>query len=48
MIKFLLDMGVSPNCGKWLKNKGFDCIHLSELALHKLHDDQIIELARKE
>ncbi|MFM9943725.1 MAG: DUF5615 family PIN-like protein [Bacteroidia bacterium] len=47
-MKFLLDMGVSPNCGSWLKNKGFDCLHLSELGLHKLHDNQIIELARKE
>lgn len=41
-------MGVSPLCGKWLIDQGYDSIHLSELSLHTLHDDQIIELARKE
>ena len=37
-------MGVSPLSGKWLIKQGYDSVHLSELSLHTLGDDKIIEL----
>jgi predicted nuclease of predicted toxin-antitoxin system len=47
-MKFLLDMGVSNSCAKWLANFGHECVHLRNLNLHKLPDDEIIELAKIE
>lgn len=48
MIKFLLDMGVSPICGKWLNEVGYDAVHLNDLNLNELPDNDIIELAKSQ
>ena len=47
-MKFLLDMGVSQSCGRWLSGLGHDCVHLRDLNLHKLPDNEIVELAKAE
>lgn len=48
MIRFLLDMGVSPICGNWLNDRGWDAKHLNEMNLSKLPDNEIILLAQTE
>lgn len=48
MIKFLLDIGISPICKKWLSGLGFDSIHLSDRNLHTLSDSEINLIAKTE
>ncbi|MBL7995883.1 DUF5615 family PIN-like protein [bacterium] len=47
-MKFLADMGISQTTVRWLKDNGYDAIHLRELNLHRLPDSKIIEKARDE
>lgn len=46
MIKFLADMGISPRTVNWLRNRGYDAIHLVEESLETLPDDEILIKAR--
>lgn len=48
MMKFLADMGISPRTVNWLKNRGYDAVHLVEEGLETLPDDEILVKARNE
>lgn len=41
-------MGVSPICGIWINEMGYDAIHLNDLNLNKLPDNEIITLAKSQ
>lgn len=45
-MKFLADMGISPRTVNWLKDAGYDAIHLVEEGLERLADDEILVKAR--
>ncbi|RJQ50838.1 MAG: hypothetical protein C4526_11310 [Nitrospiraceae bacterium] len=47
-MSFLIDMPVSPEVARWLKEKGYDAVHASETGLHKTPDREIIEAAKKQ
>jgi predicted nuclease of predicted toxin-antitoxin system len=47
-MKFLLDMGISPNAVDFLQHLGHQAVHLQEQGLHRLSDPEILEKARKE
>lgn len=47
-MKFLADMGVSPQTVKSLRANGYDAIHLSEQNLIRLADSAILEKALEE
>ncbi len=47
-MKFLLDMGISPRTGEFLRENGHEASHLIEEGLHKLPDADIFEKARNE
>jgi len=47
-MKFLLDMGISPRTGEFLRENGHEASHLVEEDLHKLSDPDIFEKARSE
>jgi predicted nuclease of predicted toxin-antitoxin system len=41
-VKFLADMGVSMRTVTWLRQKGYDAVHLREEGLQRLPDHQIM------
>ena len=47
-MKFLADMGISQSTVNWLRDRGFDGIHLREEKLHRISDAAVIEKAKKE
>ena len=47
-MRFLADIGVSPRCMEWLREKGYDAVHLSEQGLHKLPDSEVLKKAHLE
>ena len=47
-MKFLADMGISQSTVKWLREKGYDAVHLREEDLHKMSDKDIVKKARNE
>lgn len=47
-MKFLADMGISQTTINWLKENGYDAIHLREENLQRISDVEIIKKARKE
>lgn len=47
-LKFLADMGISPYTVTWLKNQGYDAVHLIEENLEKIPDQKILIKAQKE
>lgn len=47
-MKFLADMGISPRTVNWLRNAGYDAVHLVEEGLERLPDDEILVKAREE
>lgn len=47
-MKFLVDMPASPQLAKWLKEKGHDAVHASDIGLYKTKDREIIKEARKQ
>jgi predicted nuclease of predicted toxin-antitoxin system len=44
-MKFLADMGVATRIVQWLKDKGYDAVHLREEKLHRLPNGLIFEKA---
>ena len=48
MIKFLIDMPISPETCKFLNQKGFDAVHLYHLNKSRATDAEVIELAKSE
>ena len=47
-MKFLLDMGVSPNTVDFLQRLGHQAIHLQQQGRHRLSDPEILKKARAE
>jgi predicted nuclease of predicted toxin-antitoxin system len=47
-MKFLLDMGISPETGSFLTGLGYEAVHLHEKGLDTLPDPSILEMAREE
>jgi predicted nuclease of predicted toxin-antitoxin system len=47
-MKFLADMGISQSTVKWLRQQGYDTIHIRDLNMHRAADDTIIEIASKD
>jgi predicted nuclease of predicted toxin-antitoxin system len=47
-MKFLADMGIPQSTIRWLRQLGYDAIHLREQGLQRLSDDKIIAKARTE
>ncbi|MEX2185796.1 MAG: DUF5615 family PIN-like protein [Pirellulales bacterium] len=47
-MKWLLDMGVSSRVADWLRQQGYDAVHLRDAGLQRLSDDQIFEKAVRE
>jgi predicted nuclease of predicted toxin-antitoxin system len=47
-LRFLLDMGISASVALWLKNQGYNAIHLNDENLNSLPDNLIIEKAISE
>lgn len=47
-MKFMLDMGISPKTAVFLRNLGYDAIHLHELKSDRLTDPAIMQMARNE
>jgi predicted nuclease of predicted toxin-antitoxin system len=45
-MKFLLDMGISPTVGAFLKEQGYESVHLIDEGLDELEDSQILQKAR--
>jgi predicted nuclease of predicted toxin-antitoxin system len=43
---FLADMGISQSTVKWLRQQGYDTVHVRDLNMHRSSDDEIIEKAR--
>nr|WP_262918357.1 DUF5615 family PIN-like protein [Mucilaginibacter straminoryzae] len=44
----MLDMGISTKTITWLRHKGYDAIHLSDVGLHTLTDIEILRKAVEE
>ena len=47
-MRFLADVGVSRSTSQELRQRGYDVLHLREQGLHRLPDDEILTLARRE
>lgn len=47
-MKFLVDMTASPQLAQWLKKKGYDAVHASDIGLFKTKDKEILREARKQ
>ncbi len=47
-MKFLLDMGLARTTAVFLRDHGYDAVHLRDEGLQCLSDDRIIEKARQE
>ena len=44
-MKFLVDMALSPDLAIWLRSRGHDAVHASELAMNRAADTQILSIA---
>ncbi|MGB3202172.1 MAG: DUF5615 family PIN-like protein [Nodosilinea sp.] len=47
-MRFLADMGISPRTVEWLRQQGYDSVHLVDEGLNRLSDEGIIDKARTE
>lgn len=47
-MKFLLDMGISPETGRFLRGIGDEAVHLHERGLDTLPDPLILQMAREQ
>ena len=47
-MKFLADMGISPQSVAFLRHRGIEAVHLHELGLIRLSDADIVEKARRD
>ncbi len=47
-MKFLADMGISPKSTQFLREQGYDALHLLDEQLGRLPDPEILEKARVE
>ncbi|MDB9525975.1 DUF5615 family PIN-like protein [Oscillatoria sp. CS-180] len=47
-MKFLADMGISPRTVEWLRQQGYDAVHLLDEGLQRLPDGEILQKAKAE
>lgn len=47
-MKFLTDMGISQTTVKWLKEQGFNAVHVRTLNMHRASDIEIVEKAKND
>lgn len=47
-MKFLADMGISQTTVKWLKEQGFDAVHVRNMDMHRASDPEILQKARND
>ena len=47
-MRFLADMGVSPRTVDYLREKGYEAVHLHELGQDRLPDSEILAMALRE
>ena len=47
-MKFLADMGISPRCVDFLRERGYQATHLYQIGLERMSDADILEKARRE
>lgn len=47
-MRFLADMGISLRTVRWLREQGHDVVHLHELGLQRLPDEEILTKARED
>jgi predicted nuclease of predicted toxin-antitoxin system len=47
-MKFLTDMGISRTTVSWLKEKGFDALHVRDIGMHRASDTEIVLKAKEE
>lgn len=47
-MKFIADMGISQTTVQWLKELGFDAVHVRDRNLQRSTDTEIVETAKKE
>lgn len=47
-MKFLANMGISPDTVAYLQSRGYDAIHLMDEGLAKMSDSQVLAKARSE
>lgn len=48
MVKFLIDMPLSPGLADWLIQQGYDAVHASGIGLHRAPNNEILERAIRE
>ncbi len=48
MMRFLANMCVSMHTVRWLRQQGYEVVHLREEGLQRLPDNQVLEKARAE
>ncbi|GJD16398.1 hypothetical protein RIVM261_013540 [Rivularia sp. IAM M-261] len=46
-MKFLADMGISLRTVAWLRDAGYDTVHLRDEGLQQLPDDEILIKSRR-
>lgn len=47
-MKFMLDMGISPKTAVFLRNLGYDAIHLHDLKSDRSTDPAVLQMAQNE
>ena len=47
-MRFLADMGVSTRIADWLRDEGYDTVHVREIGMERAEDASIFALARAE
>ncbi len=47
-MKFLADMGISPQTVSWLEERGHDAVHLMERGAEQAQDPDVLKWAREE
>ena len=47
-MRFLVDMPLSPALAAWLKDQGYDAVHVAELGLHRAPDTDVMARAKEE
>jgi predicted nuclease of predicted toxin-antitoxin system len=47
-MKFLLNMNIPRDLGKWLSGEGHECRHLSDIGMYKVSNLEVVEEARRD
>ena len=47
-MRFLIDMPLSPDLAVWLRSRGHEAVHATELGLAEASDSEIVALAKRE